>query len=636
MSKFVILGTAGHIDHGKTSLIKKLTGVDTDRWEEEKRRGMTIDIGFAKLQLPDGKVIGVIDVPGHEKFIKNMLAGAHGIDIVLLVIAADEGVMPQTQEHIAVCEALGVKGGIVALTKTDLVDEEWLELVREDVENFMKGTPFEGAPIIPVSSKTGEGIDKLISEIAKLVERVKPKSQKGIFRLPVDRSFSVKGFGTVVTGTVLSGKVSVGEAVSIYPEGRVVKVRGIQTHDVPVDSVFAGQRAALNLSEVSKEEVRRGDLISVPGILKGTNIVDVKLNLSGDSQFSVVSGQRVHFHHLTSEVEGEVFLIDKEELLPGETCFAQVRLSGKVVPVFGDRFVIRNYSPAVVIGGGEVLDPLPERKFRKKFAKEWQRKLSIFESGSKEKILEFLVENSGTNGFELGMVIQRIGISPEDVDEFVKSCKNLILAGNRIFSRSVINSLVERSFSIISKFHKEFPLLPGINKESLRTKLGVSEDLFSLVFKEIISSGKFVEREGIVREKEFEPYVKGTKFESLFKKVKKAIEDAEFRPPEVKELHKILNISEDDVSLIVSYLTSVEGFIKIGDFLFSPESIERIKGILCSHFSSKRTLSIGEFKNYLSVTRKHVIPILEYLDREGVLVRSKNERTKGEKLSCKS
>ncbi len=635
MKKFVILGTAGHIDHGKTSLVKKLTGVDTDRWEEEKKRGMTIDIGFAKLQLPGNKVVGIVDVPGHEKFIKNMLAGAHGIDIVLLVIAADEGVMPQTREHVLVCEALGVKGGIIALTKKDLVDEEWLELVKEDVKDFIKGTSFEGAPVVPVSSKTEEGIDILVSEIEKLAEKVKPKSETGLFRLPVDRSFSVKGFGTVVTGTVLSGKVKVGDSVSIYPGGRKVKVRGIQTHEVPVEVAFAGQRAALNLSEVSKEEVKRGDLISVPGMLTPTKIVDVKLTLSSDSPFTISSGKRVHFHHLTSEVEGEVFLIGKEELLPGESGFAQLKLSKEVVPIHGDRFVIRSYSPTRVIGGGKILDPLPGKRFRKKFSKFWMEKLSAFESENKEKILDFIVKSSGISGFEKQEIVQRIDIHPDDVEAFLRSCKGIKISGDRLYSTQVVNHLVERSFSMIDEFHKRFPLLPGINKESLRTMLDVSNELFALVLDEILKSPNYVEEEGILKKKGFKPYVKGTKYEDLYKKVKATVESAGFKPPDAREICRIVKASEDEANLVISYLLSYEGFERVGDFIFSPKAIKDVKSILCSHFSKKSTLSIRELKEYLSLTRKHVIPLLEYLDRKGFLIRSNDERIRGEKLTCK-
>ena len=390
--KFLVVGTAGHIDHGKTTLIKALTGIDTDRWEEEKRRGMTIDLGFAHLELPNGVLIGIVDVPGHEKFIKNMLAGAHGIDFVLFVIAADEGVMPQTREHLTVCEVLGTKRGIVVLTKKDVVDEEWLELVKEDVKEFLKGTFLEGAPIIPVSSKTGEGLKELLEEMDKLAAKVEPKSSKGIFRLPVDRSFTVKGFGTVVTGTLLSGKIKTGDTVEVLPEGKEVKVRSVQVHGKSVEEAFAGQRTALNLLGVSKEEVGRGNLVATPGYLKPSPLVDVELTLSKEADLILQSGHKVHFHHLTKEVEGEVYLIDRDELLPGETALAQVRLKEEVVPVYGDRFVIRNYSPARVIGGGRILNPLPFKKFRRRFKGEFLEFLKALKEKSVKEIVVSYVE----------------------------------------------------------------------------------------------------------------------------------------------------------------------------------------------------------------------------------------------------
>jgi len=634
MRKFVILGTAGHIDHGKTALVKKLTGIDTDRWKEEKSRGMTIDIGFAKLELPDGEVIGIVDVPGHERFIKNMLAGAHGIDIVLLVIASDEGVMPQTKEHVAVCEALGVKGGIVVLTKTDTVDREWLELVKEDVKSYLKGTLFENAPIVPVSSKTGEGIDRLLEEISKLSRKVKSKPLEGIFRLPVDRSFSIKGFGTVVTGTVLSGRVRVGDTVTVYP-GRVkVKVRGIQSHDKPVEEARAGQRAALNLSDISKDDVKRGDLISNIDFLLPTKLVDVKLAVSPDSDFPVSSGQRVHFHHLTSEIEGEVFLVGRDELLPGEMGYAQIRLSREIFPLFGDRFVIRYYSPARVIGGGVILDPLPERRFRRKFSKEWEEKLSVFERGDRREMLRFLAERAGLRGIDKTSLLQRLNLLGEELKSTINSCTECVEAGERVFSKDLLEELVKKATSTIDRFHRDYPLLPGMNKESLRTTLSVDGELFSRVIDRVLETGEYVDEEGILKRKGFKPYVEGTDFEEAYRKVKSLIEKAGFKPPEIKEIPRILSIPEDRVSPVISFLTGSEGFVRFGDFLISGKTLERVKAILCSHFSRKERLTVGELKDYLSVTRKHVIPLLEFLDRMGILSRSGNERLRGEKLTC--
>ncbi|TCK06713.1 selenocysteine-specific translation elongation factor [Phorcysia thermohydrogeniphila] len=630
--KFLVVGTAGHIDHGKTTLIKALTGIDTDRWEEEKRRGMTIDLGFAHLELPSGVLVGIVDVPGHEKFIKNMLAGAHGIDFVLFVIAADEGVMPQTQEHLTVCEVLGTKKGIVVLTKKDLVDDDWLELVKEDVKEFLEGTFLEGAPIIPVSSKTGEGLKELLEEMDKLAAEVEPKSSKGILRLPVDRSFMVKGFGTVVTGTLLSGKVKTGDTVEILPEGRRVKVRGLQVHGKGVDEAFAGQRTALNLSDVSKEEVGRGDLIATSGYLKPSTMVDVELTLSKDADLILQSGHKVHFHHLTKEVEGEVYLVDRDELLPGETALAQVRLKGEVVPVYGDRFVIRNYSPARVIGGGKVLNPLPERRFRRRFREEYLSFLSTLrEKDKKDIVLSYVKKFPGALSPE--KFVQLLNLTPEEASQVVKELVEegeLLLSGGELYPSEFFTDLKEKLLKAIETYHKEYPIAEGINKESLKSKLSVPSPILSEAIRELLSEGKIEESGGILRIKGFVPCEKGTYFEIPVRKAQELIEKKGFSPPETKEIAEELGISEEEANLIVSYLVNRKGYRKIADFIYSPSAIEKVKEILREHFKKKGTLSVGEFKDYLGVSRKFAIPLLEFFDSVGVTVRQGNERVKGE------
>jgi len=629
--KFLVVGTAGHIDHGKTTLIKALTGIDTDRWEEEKRRGMTIDLGFAHLELPNGVLIGIVDVPGHEKFIKNMLAGAHGIDFVLFVIAADEGVMPQTREHLTVCEVLGTKRGIVVLTKKDVVDEEWLELVKEDVKEFLKGTFLEGAPIIPVSSKTGEGLKELLEEMDKLAAKVEPKSSKGIFRLPVDRSFTVKGFGTVVTGTLLSGKIKTGDTVEVLPEGKEVKVRSVQVHGKSVEEAFAGQRTALNLLGFSKEEVGRGNLVATPGYLKPSPLVDVELTLSKEADLILQSGHKVHFHHLTKEVEGEVYLIDRNELLPGETALAQVRLKEEVVPVYGDRFVIRNYSPARVIGGGRILNPLPFKKFRRRFKGEFLEFLkALKEKSVKEIVVSYVEKFPGL--LEPSSFVQLLNLSPEEAVAFVKELEEkgeLLSFSGKLYPAKFLKELKERLLETLKNYHREYPIAEGMNKESLKSKLSVPSDMLSRAVKELLKEGKLKETGGIVRLKGFTPSEKGTRFELLVRKVQELIEEKNFSPPEVRELSEELKISEEDANLIASYLVNRKGYYKVGNFIYSPTAIEKVKGILRKHFKKKETLSVGEFKDYLGVTRKFAIPLLEFFDSIGVTVRKGNERVRG-------
>jgi selenocysteine-specific elongation factor len=358
--KQIILGTAGHIDHGKTALIKALTGINTDRLKEEKRRGITIELGFAFLDLPSGQHLGIVDVPGHEKFVKNMVAGATGIDIVAMVIAADEGVMPQTREHMEICTLLGIKHGLVVLTKTDLVDEEWLELVIEDVGDFVKGTFLEKAPIVPVSSINGDGIPEFVKTLDELSARLPSRPSSSLFRLPVDRVFTMKGFGTVITGTLISGHVQVGDTVMLYPSGITSKVRGIQVHNQSVTKAETGMRTAINFQGLEKAVVNRGDVLSNPGALKPSYMIDVSFNYLNSNKKPIKNRTQVRIHTGTSEVLGILILIDREELLPGDTCIAQLRIDSPVAVIKDDRFVIRSYSPVRTIGGGDVLNPIPQ------------------------------------------------------------------------------------------------------------------------------------------------------------------------------------------------------------------------------------------------------------------------------------
>ena len=630
--KFLVVGTAGHIDHGKTSLIRALTGIDTDRWEEEKRRGMTIDLGFAHLQLPSGVSAGIVDVPGHEKFIKNMLAGAHGLDVVLFIVAADEGIMPQTKEHLTVCQSLGTKKGIVVLTKKDLVDEDWLELVKEEVKEFARGTFLEGAPIVAVSSKTGEGIDELIKELDRIAIETEPKESGGILRLPVDRSFTVKGFGTVITGTLLSGKVKVGDEVEILPPGKRVKVRGIQVHGEKVEEAVAGQRTALNLSDVKKEEVTRGDLIATPGYLKPTNMVDVLVELSKDAEVIVTSGFKLHFHHLTSESEGELFLIDKDELLPGEKALAQIRLKDEVVPVYGDRFVIRNYSPATVIGGGKILDPLPHRKFRRRLREEFKEKLEKIIGGSlKERVLAHLRLKEPITTKEL---IQLLNLKPEEADKAVETLLSeglVVKAGQEIYTREKLEEIKKRVLELLDRTHSETPIAEGLTLQEIKSKLKESKELIEMAVRELLKESKIEENQGFLRIRGFEPREEGV-YKELVPKVEALICKGKFTPPSVKEIGKLVGTGEEKVNTIASYLVRRKGYHRIGELLISPESFNRIREILKGHFSKKETLSVGEFKDYLGVSRKFAIPLLEYLDSLGLTQRRESERVKGERL----
>jgi selenocysteine-specific elongation factor len=359
--KQIILGTAGHIDHGKTSLIRAVTGTDTDRLKEEKERGITIELGFAALDLPSGQHLGIVDVPGHEKFVKNMVAGATGIDIVAMVIAADEGVMPQTREHMEICTLLGIKHGLVVLTKIDMVDEEWLELVQEDVRDFTRGTFLEDSPMVPVSSVSGDGIPEFIAQLDELSQKIPVKPPSSIFRLPIDRVFTMKGFGTVITGTLVSGSINDGASIMVYPQGITSKIRGLQVHNQSVDSAEAGMRTAINFQGLEKAAIQRGEVLSSPDALKPSYMVDIDLNFLSSNPKPIKNRTLVRFHTGTSEILGNLILLDREELLAGDSTVAQLRLNSAVSLVKEDRFVIRSYSPIRTIGGGEVLNPIPKK-----------------------------------------------------------------------------------------------------------------------------------------------------------------------------------------------------------------------------------------------------------------------------------
>jgi len=411
MTRHVVVGTAGHIDHGKTSLVKALTGIDTDRLPEEKARGITIDLGFAFLEEPGGLTIEIVDVPGHERFVKNMLAGVGGIDLAMLVIAADEGVMPQTREHLAICSLLRIRGGLVALTKTDLVEPDWLELVRDDVATLVRATFLQGAPIVPVSAKTGAGLPELRQALRRLAESVPERAVDQLARLPIDRVFTVKGFGTVVTGTLAAGRLAVDDRVEVYPKGVEAKVRGLQTHGHPVAEARAGQRTAVNLQGVERAALERGDVLAHAGTLVPAVLVDGTLELLPDAPRGLKTRTRVRFHAGTSEIMARVLLLDRAELAPGETVFASFRLEAPLVALPSDRFVVRSYSPIVTIGGGTLLDVDPPRFKRK--APALVAHLTLLQTGGPEVVLEEHVRHVGAAGVRLAALSGRVPFGPE-------------------------------------------------------------------------------------------------------------------------------------------------------------------------------------------------------------------------------
>ncbi|MEE9524172.1 MAG: selenocysteine-specific translation elongation factor, partial [Thermodesulfovibrionales bacterium] len=502
--RYIIMGTAGHIDHGKSALVKALTGTDPDRLKEEKARGITIDLGFAELSYPHGLDVGIVDVPGHEKLIKNMLAGAGGIDIVLFVIAADEGIMPQSREHLAICNMLNIKTGIVAVTKSDLAEPDWIELVTEEIREFVKGTFLEGADIVPVSSKTGDSIEVLKEKIRDLAMKVEPKRSDGMFRLPIDRVFTLKGFGTVITGTALSGKLSVDDKVEIQPAGIKSKVRGLQSHGKAIKAAFAGQRVAVNLQGVEKDDLQRGDVIVLPERILPTRAIDAVVELMPDAP-DIKNRSQVHLHIGTSETVARVILYDSDVIKKGDKVFCQLRLQYPVIAMSGDRFVIRRLSPVETIGGGVALDPHPFKRRKKDGIED----LKVYGEGALKEILSTKIKKMGARGMT-GKLIE--GWIDEQRDEIRKSLDALKKEGKvNLFDNAIIHSDVfaemgEKIVEILKKYHKEKPLETGMPKEVLRSRLRMENKMFM----SLVSRVKGIGMNGdVVHLKEFKVELSG-------------------------------------------------------------------------------------------------------------------------------
>ena len=470
--KNIIIGTAGHVDHGKTTLIKALSGIDTDRLIEEKKRGITIELGFAHIPNDEGYNIGVVDVPGHEKFIKHMLAGIGGIDFVLFVVAADEGVMPQTKEHFEILSAMGIDDGIIAVTKTDMVEADWLEMLIEDVQDYFKGSFLEGKPLIPVSAATGEGIEELRAEIVSKCDRDnKRREEKELFRLPVDRVFTMQGFGTVVTGTLMDGSVNLGQDVLVNPKGTKVKVRGIQTYGKETETALAGQRTAINLSGVSKEDIDRGDVISYPGSVVVTSMIDVKLKIFDSADRTVLNNSRVHLYTGSDEVLCKVILLDRDAVSAGEETYAQLRLEEPASIRRGDRFIIRFYSPIITVGGGRIIDAMPLKHKRNK--SEVIKGMEVMDSGSIEDIV---YAKTGMPNFpRQDALAEELGLLKSEMDGIIEAERG---AGRiiRLSDKSLINDaktelVKERLIQFINAYHADNPLADGIPRQELLSKI---------------------------------------------------------------------------------------------------------------------------------------------------------------------
>ncbi len=622
--KHVVVGTAGHIDHGKTALVKALTGIDTDRLPEEKARGITIDLGFAYLAEPDGLIIEIVDVPGHERFVKNMLAGVGGIDLAMLVVAADEGVMPQTREHLAICRLLHIKAGLVALTKRDLVDPDWLDLVSEDVSGLLKGTFLEGAPIVPVSARTGERLTELRDALRRLAEVVPPKHTDRSPRLPIDRVFTVRGFGTVVTGTLTAGRLAVDERVEIYPKQLQAKVRGLQCHGRPVDTAVAGQRTAVNLQGVERAAIERGDVLGLPGALQPGSLFDATLELLADAPRPLKSRDRVRFHIGTSEIMARILLLDRQELAPGGQCYARLKLEGLAVALPGDRYVIRSYSPIITIGGGTLLDVSPPRGRRK--AAQRLVHLKLLEKGTPEEVIEELVSQAGQSGLQMGELGARTALGLERLkgllDDLQRSGRLVQVERDRFIHQEVYPSISAKIREIVAAFHSENPLRLGMSREELRMRAGgIDEKVFTYVLGRL-------EFEGVTRTERDKVRLASHEIR-LTQEQRRLVDSLEEEflragatPPSPEEALGALGLSGGEEHELFQLLVEERKLIRVKESLFfHARALKEIGEKLVAFLREKKEISPGDFKDLLGISRKYAIPLLEHFDGQRVTVR---------------
>ena len=610
--KNVIAGTAGHIDHGKSALVRALTGIEPDRLKEEKERGISIELGFAHLDLSQNLRVGFVDVPGHEKFIKNMLAGVGGIDFVLFVIAADESIKPQTREHFDICRLLGIPSGLVVLTKSDLVDGDILELVRLEVDEFVKGSFLENAPVVPVSSVTGAGIPELRAEICKLALAVREKDATQYFRLPIDRAFSMRGFGTVVTGTLISGAVKPEQDVELFPGGRRLRVRGVQVHGQSVPRATAGQRTALNLAGVETGDLRRGMMLAESGRFQETRQIDCSFQLLASAK-PLKHRAPLHFHAGTAEVEAEARLLDRSEAMqPGHSGYVRLLLREPLQLLPGDPFIVRMFSPVVTIGGGTVLDIAPPRR-------SGIERLKILEGSDLSAQVSLLVRES-KHGLSLRDLVARIGRLQSDVR---KAASNLIVAESWLFDPVWVNTQIERVQNILKLFHRQNPLLPGLSKEDVRSRILPNAPPFLIDV--LLARAKTVAVSGELLHLSSHKVAFKRDEEEAAQRIEKAFESGGLSVPAVPEVLVACGVEAARARIILQLLLREKKLVRINeDLVFHPSALDSLRELLAQHKGVR--FSVPEFKDWTGVSRKYAIPLLEFLDREHVTRREGDQR----------
>ena len=624
--KSIIVGTAGHIDHGKTALVKALTGIDADRLEEEKRRGITIDLGFAHLELPaesgENLRFGFVDVPGHERFVRNMLAGVGGIDLVLLVIAADEGIKPQTREHFDICRLLSIQRGITVLTKSDLVDSDTLDVVRLEVEDFLRGSFLENSPIIPVSSLKGSGLDELKRELVRVGSLTSSRDSSAITRLPIDRVFTMKGFGTVVTGTLVAGSIRKEDELELFPARKRARVRGVQVHGIAAEQALAGERTALNLAGVEKNELERGMVLASPGLLQTSSRIDVRLSLLPLARV-LKNGSRVHFHAFTSETIATVTLYEEKQLNPGKEGFAQLRLSAPTLLVPGDRFIIRQFSPVLTIGGGVVLDAMPLRKTPLKPRLEF---LKTQGEGDPKAALLARIARRAEQGLSLPQAVAETGWRKETIEAHLKEERTAFSLGGLLIHGEALARVMRNILEITSRFHEQNPLAAGLTAATLRENVNANAELFDFALdslaraRKIAPAGELLQLSGrgvVMRDEETESR----------KLIEHTFASAGLKVPALKDVLAGLKIDKTRAQKIVTLLLRDKVLIKVSDDLvFHQSALAGLRQQLQSQKIKSPKIDVAGFKDLAGVSRKYAIPLLEYLDRERVTKRVGDER----------
>ncbi|MCL5104536.1 MAG: selenocysteine-specific translation elongation factor [Armatimonadetes bacterium] len=616
-TKHLILGTAGHVDHGKTTLVRALTGINTDRLKEEQVRGLTIDLGFAHLKLPSGLVMGIVDVPGHEKFLKNMLAGASGVDIAMLVVAADEGVMPQTREHLEILEILETRLGVVALTKVDMVEHDWLEIVEDDLRGFLKGTFLDNANIIRVSGTTGQGIPDLVAELDRLADAARQRSIEGPFRLPVDRVFTVTGFGTVVTGTLTSGTLRLGDPVSILPQKIDSRVRQIEVHGAKQETVYAGTRVAVNLAGVDVPDMQRGSVVVPPGYLQPTRAIDAAVNVLRDSPRPLTNRARIRLHIGTVEAIGRAIVLGQEEIEPGGKGFVHLRLEQPIVAARGDRFVLRFYSPSHLLGGGVVLDPAGGK--RKRGDKALITRLERTLKGEPRDVVEDAMSIS-----EMGLVKkdipQRTGLTQPQVDAALDELVSeglVVEVSTQFLHKAALDMISTRVKAALAAYHTIYPMRPGMPKEELRVSLGPRTDQkgFQAVLGKMASDGEVIIAEATVRMPDHQPTLNDRQ-QQLLDRIDRDYADSACNPPLLPDVEKKYG---PETKEIVATLAERGELVRIApDLLFHRTALEHAEQSITAYLQSQDGITVAQFRDLINSSRKYVVPLLEYLDDKRV------------------